>query len=334
MCRGKPLSLVDQAVVKALNRAGKSRNEICKQTKLSKYIVKTYLKNPERYGKRDYPGRPPTMTAAATRNLILTAKKCKRGSRWLKVDLNLPISDRHIRRLLANSGKLKYLKRKSSPYLTAPYKIKRKAFAIEWSQRILDIMRVIFSDEKRFNLDGPDGLQYYWHTIGTDVETCWSRQNGGGGLMVWAAFSKKGKTKLVFIKGNINAASYIKTLTDELLEYIALHGDQRDEQFIFQQDNARPHTAKATTAFLADQYLPCMDWPSRSPDLNPMENLWGIMVQAVYGGGRQYKKVDALKEALLAAWDAIPQATLDKLIDSMNSRFLQCIEREGGKTKY
>ncbi|KAG2884322.1 hypothetical protein PC116_g16421 [Phytophthora cactorum] len=40
--------------------------------------------------------------------------------------------------------------------------------------------RVIFSDEKKLNLDGPDGMKYYWHDLWTEKETFFSRQNGGG----------------------------------------------------------------------------------------------------------------------------------------------------------
>ena len=77
-----------------------------------------------------------------------------------------------------------------------------------------------------------------------------------------------------------------------------------------------------------------MSWPARSPDLNPMENLWGIMVQRVYDGGKQYATLAELKVALKKAWDDIDQKTLDDLLASMPNRLKECIERKGMKTRY
>ena len=51
--------------------------------------------------------------------------------------------------------------------------------------------RTFFSDEKKWNLDGPDGLKYYWHCLRNDPKVAFSRQNGGGSVMVWGAFLLK-----------------------------------------------------------------------------------------------------------------------------------------------
>ena len=47
-------------------------------------------------------------------------------------------------------------------------------------------MAVIFTDEKKFNLDGPDGFKYYWHDLRPEPEWFSKRAFGGGSLMVWA----------------------------------------------------------------------------------------------------------------------------------------------------
>lgn len=55
---------------------------------------------------------------------------------------------------------------------------------------------VIFSDEKKFNLDGPDGLQFDWHDLAKSKQVAMTRNFGGGTVMVWAAFGFNGKTPI------------------------------------------------------------------------------------------------------------------------------------------
>ncbi|DAZ94377.1 TPA: hypothetical protein N0F65_001111 [Lagenidium giganteum] len=180
----------------------------------------------------------------------------------------------------------------------------------------------VFSDEKKFNLDGPDGPQYYWHDL---------RKSGGVSVMVWGAFCSKGQTKLVILDGNQDSEKYIWTLSEHLLPFIDL---RYGRECIFQQDGASIHTSGTTKEFLEEQNITVMSWPSKSPDLNPIENIWGILARAVYAHGRQFQTKDDLIATIHACWANISPALITKLLCSMPKRCIDVLKLHGAKTKY
>ena len=104
--------------------------------------------------------------------------------------------------------------------------------------------------------------------------------------MVWGAFSESGKLVLVVMEGTQNSEHYVHALEQYLLP---LGAQQPDSQWIFQQDNATIHTSRRTEAWLVEKGVKVMDWPAVSPDINPIEILWGILAQDVYRGARQFQ---------------------------------------------
>jgi len=74
-----------------------------------------------------------------------------------------------------------------------------------------------------------------------------------------------------------------------------------------------------------------MDCPARSPDLNPIENVWGILVRKVYRNNRQFETVAELKTAIEAAWMEVEPETIKNLIFSMPNRIFQLISKHGNQ---
>jgi transposase len=106
------------------------------------------------------------------------------------------------------------------------------------------------------------------------------------------------------------------------------------QRFVFQQDNARPHSARFTTQFLTANNILTLSWPSLSPDMNPIEHLWDQLQRRVCRRNVYPANRRELWQALQEEWAAIPQAHIRHLITSMPRRCQSLIDARGGHTPY
>ena len=96
-------------------------------------------------------------------------------------------------------------------------KEKRQEYARQYQNMSAKKWRkVVFSDEKKFNLDGPNGFQKYLYASNFPEENYSARHNWGRSLMIWevGAFSSSGKLKLQFVNGRQKVADYVKMVND------------------------------------------------------------------------------------------------------------------------
>ncbi len=126
-------------------------------------------------------------------------------------------------------------------------------------------------------------------------------------LMVWGCISAYGVGSLHVLEGTMNAERYIKVLEQHMLP---------SRRRVFQQDNAKPHTADITTAWLRSRRVRVLNWPACSTDLSPIENIWRIIKRKIRQ--RQPQTLQHLKTYIRQEWDQIPTPKLQKLITMVN----------------
>lgn len=158
-------------------------------------------------------------------------------------------------------------------------------------------------------------------------------KHGGGSIMVWGCMAASGVGKMFICEGRMNSEKYINVLENVLMPSLTrMFGDTNLDDVKFQQDNAPCHKSAMTMGWFKDNMVPVLDWPAQSPDLNPIEHLWGILKRKVREHSITSKRV--LKNALLDEWNAITADECKKLVNSMPQRIAAVIKAKGGPTKY
>ena len=154
---------------------------------------------------------------------------------------------------------------------------------------------------------------------------------GGGSVMIWAGISAQGKTDLLVIDNStLTALRYVNDILDV---YVRPYAGAIGENFILMDDNAPAHRACITDQYLEQATIVGIEWPARSPDLNPIYHIWDMLQTAVSSRPVQPATVQELRQALLEEWDQIPQYKIRRLSSSMRTR-QAVIEAQGHHTCY
>ena len=162
MAKGTKLSDFEKGEITALKRVGKFQREISKALGRSKTVIWNYLRSPNKYGTRKPTGRREKFSPLFKRRIVRKVKKkTSSTSKILKPFVNTPCNTRTIKRHL-NNEKIKHKKRIHRPWVTPKHKEKRQEHAHQYqTMSAQEWRKVVFSDEKKFNLDCPDVFRKY-----------------------------------------------------------------------------------------------------------------------------------------------------------------------------
>lgn len=251
----------------------------------------------------------------------------------IKDDLKLSVSNRTIRRRLQEAKLIGRSPRKM-PLLQKRHIIKRLKFAREHKDWPVTKWRnILWSDESKIVLMGSSGRRVYVRRPPglpfNPKYTLKTIKHGGSKIMVWACFSYQGVGPIVWIKTMMDQALYVDILRNSMLPYAEY---EMPLKWIFMQDNDPKHTSRSAKNFFHEHQISVLEWPAQSPDLNPIENLWGDIKEAV--AKARPKNNNELWQIVQTSWQAISKERCQNLVDSMPRRCNAVIKNKGYGIKY
>ncbi|GFT19512.1 transposable element Tcb2 transposase [Trichonephila clavipes] len=166
---------------------------------------------------------------------------------------------------------------------------------------VTDWQNVVFSDESRF-------------LLGTDDNR----------VRVWRRPAYDNRSTLIVMRGTLTGQRYV----DDILHPHVGPFLNGLPGAIFQQNNARPNTARVAQDFL--RHFQTLPWPARSLDLSSVEHVWDELKRQI----PSYHSVHDLELAVQDLWAHLPQDYIGCLINSMPHRVAACIAAGGGSTRY
>ena len=314
--------------------------EISKELDRDHRTIKKFVTNPELCNGRSDKGKIRKKAPVSHRAMSRIKREIRRNplgtSKEVSENADVPDVPKSTRcRILRNVAKC------GKPRVRPPLKDVYKKKRMEWAKNHMKVnfQTVLFTDECRATLDGPDGWRRGWFCKEGPRPHRIRRQQGGGGVMFWVAIigNKLVGPFRVADGVKMTAKLYIDFIKEHLVPWHKKKNLSFRKKMVFMHDNAPSHAARLTTEYLQSvlgNHGKIMQWPACSPDLNPIENLWSILKRKLYSSGRQYTSKDDLWNAVLTAAKDISSDDVESLTSSMDQRLLSMIHKNGNYIQY
>ena len=242
------------------------------------------------------------------------------------VDVSLSTVQRRLRKFQCRS-----LVPRRVPHLTTNMKRKRLAFAKAHANWTVEKWRsVCFSDESMFECKGVQKRRV-WHVKGTPLPIRQTVKHPTK-VMIWGMISAKGPGRLHVVEGMMNSTQYKKVLESRAIPQLQEWFPEGES--IFMHDGAPCHRSKLVKNFLMEKEVTVLDWPGNSPDLNPIENIWGVLKRRLAESTITTKQ--ELISRIINLWFRDPTIPdiIQKVMDSMPKRMQAVIASNGGHTTF
>lgn len=317
---------------------GSSVRDIAEELECSKNAVSyTWNKYQEtgNIGEREHSGRPKKLDERDDRELIKTVQRdpCATSKKVAnEFNKGQPtkkhISPSYVRKLYQTKGfNALVCPRK---WLIEP---ENKAIRYRFAQEYLIYgghfwQSIIFSDESW--LSHGTGRKYVRLRKSQSKSNHFTRviNQRGPKVMVWGAVCCDGRRSLEILHQDVNGKTYKEVLERNLLrDFPELAGGN----LFLQQDNAPAHRAQIVTNYLNNVGIEKLRWPSQSPDLNIIENLWAYLKRGLKD---LYDTEEELIKDIHRLWESIEDHYIKALFESMGERLEAVITSKGGPTKY
>jgi len=145
--------------------------------------------------------------------------------------------------------------------------------------------------------------------------------------MLWGCVASAGTGNLVKVEGRMDSIQILENNVQVSVTKLKLR-----RGWIFQQDNDPKHCSKSTKAFMQRNKYNVLEWPTQSPDLNIIENVWCDLKRAVHAC--KPSNLTELEIFCKEEWSKISSARIQTLIGSYRKCLEAVIYAKGGCTKY